>query len=412
MSINKKRVRQIFDEIMRQIYVGIPTQSRKTERLFVIEGFAMTLFGRSKELFNECVEEILKEKSVASSTSRDFIENLVARWIKACVENDISDTEHIIKEGLAIFEGKLNRYELSVPIDNLILKDLSLLIGNVRLFKFDDFALGNWFEKYTGYSVDKKHAIGKRVEPLKDRAIAHVIVHAFDEKQAVEIARQEVESVLNVLRWVGFYINGSIQRAWIGMSGEVHRQLSLPSILEQSDKVTLPRAMQGALRPYEIGERVAIYYTKFGLSNISRILKKPIQKRSEMEKRLLTAVNFFGKAVQETDPVDAFLKTTIAMETLLLRDNNTEPITGNLSERTAFLLKDTLDGRLELRRLVSTLYGTRSRIAHHGSTDEAMASLPTIQNICFDLLYKVASIIDKHETVESLVGWIDELKFS
>lgn len=276
---------------------------------------------------------------------------------------------------------------------------------------FDDFALGKWFEKYSGYSVEKKHAIGKRVEPLKDRAIAHVIVHAFDEKQAVEIARQEVESVLNVLRWVGFYINGSIQRAWIGMSGEVHRQLSLPSILEHGDKVTLPRAMQGALRPYEISEQVAIYYTKFGLLNISRILKKPIQMRSEMEKRLLTAVNFFGKAVQDKDPVDAFLKTTIAMETLLVRDN-TEPITGNLSERTAFLLKDTLDGRLELRRLVTTLYGTRSRIAHHGSTDEAMASLQTIQNICFDLLYKVTSIIDKYETIRNLVGWIDELKFS
>jgi len=409
VAINKRRVIQIFNDMLPQITTGISSPSQEPDRVFIIEGFSMTLTGRSLELFNECVDEIRNDRSVAISTSLGFVENLVARCVKECLQNNIADAEPIVRTHLAIFDGALNEYQYYAPIDNLILNNLSLLVGNIRFLTFDESTYQMWFNKYSGY--ENKEAIAQRVEPLKNMTIAQIQVSAFDEDRAIQVGSQEIEIALNVLRWIGYMLYGTMQRAWIGISGDVHRQMSLPSLLEKGDSLKLPRSRKGAVRTYEIDEEAVDLFKKLGLSKISQILMKPQSDRTDMESRLLTAINFFGKAVQETDSIDAFLKTTIAMETLLIRDN-TEPITGNLAERTAFLLGDSLEARLELRKLVSTLYGTRSRITHHGSTDNAVASLETLQNICFDLLYKITDVVDQYKTIKDLIVWIDELKYS
>ncbi|MFD1674288.1 hypothetical protein [Alicyclobacillus fodiniaquatilis] len=410
MNINKRYVIELFNQMLAQSTVITDMKEREPGRVFIHEGFYTTLTGHTLDIFNECVDEILKDKILVTSVSRTFVEKLIIACAKECIEQQITDANDIMRTHLAIFDAPPADYEFRIAIDNLTLHGLSLILGDVRISTFDTSTFHHWVDKYAQY----KHFtdIASHAGQLENKPVACVQVSAFDKDQAQNIAKQRIEDALDILRWAGRTAYSLDSRAWIGLSGRIFRQHSLPALLESDkDGLTMPRNSEGAQLNFGIIGDIAERFHRMGVHRIGRILVKPLKVRTDLEKRLMTALRFHGKSVQETDPIDAFLNATTVLECLLIKDNN-EPIIINLADRTAFLLGEQREQRLQVRNDVKRLYSTRSAITHHGSVDGVIADLSTIQDIAYYLIYRFVGLTDKFDDLESLVKWLDELKFS
>jgi hypothetical protein len=113
---------------------------------------------------------------------------------------------------------------------------------------------------------------------------------------------------------------------------------------------------------------------------------------SELEQRLMLALDWVGQSYAERARPTSFLKAAIALETLFtpkLDEIITPSILSSLSESVAMLLADTAEKRTELDRLVKKLYGKRSSIAHEGSDDVDLMELHEIQAISRGVVLKI-----------------------
>lgn len=98
------------------------------------------------------------------------------------------------------------------------------------------------------------------------------------------------------------------------------------------------------------------------------------QTNGDISKRIQRAVTWYGKAVDADTHDEQFVNLAIALESLLIGDEGSGPyttsgsISQNLSERTAFLLKNDFESRDEQLRRTKKLYGRRSAIVHRGES--------------------------------------------
>lgn len=88
--------------------------------------------------------------------------------------------------------------------------------------------------------------------------------------------------------------------------------------------------------------------------------------RNEVEKLLLSAVRWGGRAAAASAPQDAFLFSTIALECLAIPSGRGE-LTYRLSHRLARLLEPEHGKRNQTAKKVRDFYGIRSDVVHDGS---------------------------------------------
>jgi hypothetical protein len=90
----------------------------------------------------------------------------------------------------------------------------------------------------------------------------------------------------------------------------------------------------------------------------------------EIEKRLVNAVEWAGRALLDTDDAKAFIQLMLAVESLLQIDQKTQikpSIVSQLAETSAFILGEDCDSRIKLERRMKELYTRRSAHVHAGS---------------------------------------------
>jgi hypothetical protein len=143
---------------------------------------------------------------------------------------------------------------------------------------------------------------------------------------------------------------------------------------------------------------------KLGYSKITSLLTK---KQNKLEERLLSAIQWCGRATIAQSNEMAFLLFAISLESLILLDGG-GAIVNRLSLRVAHLVGKSLTGRQTISSKVKGLYNIRSKIVHNGSfevTDADLSLIRSYAKTCINELVtneKFAGI-DKQE----LVDWFD-----
>lgn len=116
------------------------------------------------------------------------------------------------------------------------------------------------------------------------------------------------------------------------------------------------------------------------------------ENNTELQKRLLLAIEWIGQSYNEISPSSAFLKSAIALEILFTHNEKTlinASILSQISESIALLLGDGLDERLEIESKVKNLYSMRSAIAHAGKTQVAQEDLLTIFHLSRQVVIEI-----------------------
>lgn len=111
------------------------------------------------------------------------------------------------------------------------------------------------------------------------------------------------------------------------------------------------------------------------------------------------------------EPSDKLVYILVALETLLLKDPN-EPIMQNISERMAFVVRDTVEERKSVVRLVKEIYSLRSKFIHHGQSIDNMERLEKFMAEASWFFVKISMDINAYITKEAFMEKLEEMKFS
>lgn len=94
--------------------------------------------------------------------------------------------------------------------------------------------------------------------------------------------------------------------------------------------------------------------------------------RSQLENKILMAVEWTGKGSHDLDPAKSFVQFMFALEALFTFHEKvfvTPSIASQLAEFAAFVVGQDLDHRLQMAKMVKDFYEKRSGIVHGGSAD-------------------------------------------
>jgi hypothetical protein len=164
------------------------------------------------------------------------------------------------------------------------------------------------------------------------------------------------------------------------------------------------------------------------ISNLTNITEK--NNRTELENRIVNAINIFGMIKENTQLEIRFLLCIISLEGLLHGKDDKDYLGSRLADKMAFLLGDLPEwltknrnllpeSRREMAALTLRLYGKRSALAHTGKGKEIEAAdfndASMILRLAIEKLTELAKLdyiqLAKEEKKRSIDGFIEDLKY-
>jgi len=238
--------------------------------------------------------------------------------------------------------------------------------------------------------------------------IAEVKIENMEQDIAWKKGNEILNQTLNLLR---LYISSSDSH-FIGLCNESH-------LYEKSGSFSIDNS--GKLRPSishrNVEPTVKEEFLKFfkkptrDLKGIMLVIKnfQNQQPLSVLDKRLLSALFWYGEAWKEDDPLPKIVKYTISLECLVMTGER-EGMTELLAERISLICEKNLEERMNLFKLIKEIYSARSS-AVHGAMDYNEKDLSSLnmdaQIVTHNAILKCGSLF---QTFASAKDPIQDLK--
>ena len=291
-------------------------------------------------------------------------------------------------------------YRCYIPICGINEGGLPLSIGQIEFIVFDDLLVNNFQE------IVAKHPIQKEAkwETLKNnidtnfykKVFSVVTVEAKDYESAQVIAIKKTRKILDILNFFSALVPYNPD-AWAYLSGDSEARWFETIILNEDDAISfnIVRKRIGALQKLEILRIIeSDAKNNIGFSHIVNLLKK--NNLNKFEQALITAIQWAGRAIIANRREEAFLLYAIALESIVLVDNENAELSYRLRVRIAHLITSNPKNRKEVVNTVRELYNLRSKIVHDGKYEitnlelDSMKSISIrcIQRLCVDPLFQ------------------------
>lgn len=205
-------------------------------------------------------------------------------------------------------------------------------------------------------------------------------------EKAIEAADILFEKFELTLRFVTGFSNQTFEVGILNYQGWRHRRAYT---FTKTGSASSSHSNYGSFKPIRIDDP----YFNSAEDGFDRIWQSiAFEGVTELQKRLLLAIEWIGQSYNEASPSSAFLKSAIALEILFTHNEKTiinSSILSQISESIALLIGDSLTERLEIESRVKNLYSMRSAIAHAGKTQVAQEDLLTIFHLSRRVVLKI-----------------------
>lgn len=377
-------------------------------RLFVSGGKSLILDDKGLDAFNNAVNEILKDDFFSANFTRKYVEDKI---VMDFIINNYSsyldgtlDIDARLSDEIQELRGFNERYQVIIPIGGIDFQRRgNLKVGNIEigLFRKKDFS----FRKLLTLSPVRTYLNG-----LEGQLVGTIDV-AGEPLKAKEKALYEVARALKLLR---LYV-----RAFHVKSTEVQirilSQLMLgpggPSLVDYPNKrILYSGELPAGIVPLTINKKNLEKMRRFGFNEISSLLRKELHDISPFEREILLAINWYGTAVDMTDPVLKFLNYAIVLEVLLSKQekDSDRTITDKLAESVAFLLGKKYENRVKIKRNIKRLYGVRSSIVHGGKDFVEDRELRLIEYVALRLIILLLRKKSQFQAKQELLDWVEK----
>lgn len=200
----------------------------------------------------------------------------------------------------------------------------------------------------------------------------------------------------------------------IGVFSFNHRKWS-HGVMASEDGGGTSGKMEGVIDRIKL-HQFPINAPQYGHDKIWLILAK--SDATKMEQRIISAIEWVGKALRDEEPARAFVQYIIALEALLQFQQKNQMVSPSIvyqiSEFVAFIISDNIDDRLTNEKIVKDLYATRSAIAHGGSTrvneQDLFDAMSLLKHVLTSLL--VHDAFNDIRNIDQLYAWVKKQKYS
>ena len=109
---------------------------------------------------------------------------------------------------------------------------------------------------------------------------------------------------------------------------------------------------------------------------------------------------------------DRLIKLFITLEALLIFDEH-EPLSNNISERSAFIVGRKYKERKNIKSFLKEMYDYRSAHIHHGKSKIDPIKLDQFTRIVRNIIITLILIKDRHKLTETNIkSWFEKKKLS
>jgi hypothetical protein len=139
--------------------------------------------------------------------------------------------------------------------------------------------------------------------------------------------------------------------------------------------------------------------------------------KNKIEKRIITSIEWIGKANSEIDIKNRFLFYVIAIESILTIQEKTmvtPSIASSISESVALLLGKSYEERLYYEKELKEIYSIRSAIAHGNEKLISEKEIGLVSNVSRNIVISFLTdpSITSINNIDQLIGYIKKLKYT
>ncbi|MCX5862131.1 MAG: HEPN domain-containing protein [Deltaproteobacteria bacterium] len=369
----------------------VPEKIGTAYKIFRIGGDGVSFFIEDMIDYEESLKALFQhDKSVHDTYTLERFEQEIIKFL----DKNFTTKESVDEGGsLSFFAGltsaPISEFSVLRDVHGIILRQLEnpYAIGPFTIYHFSSHqeilnsktslaAGGLWTDENPDYLIE-------------------AVIKARHHEKALEIADRLFEKFELLLRFaIGFNAN-RFEVGVLNYQGWRHRRAY---IFSKDGSASSSHSGHGAYKPIPIDDPYFVS-TEAGFDLMWAALAST--NTTELQKRVLLAIEWIGQSYNELSPPSAFLKAAIALEILFSQDEKTiinASILSRIAESVALILGDCSAKRLKIEKEMKKLYSMRSAIAHAGKSEIAQEDLLTI-------FYFSSTVVMKVMTSSSQMGW-------
>ena len=364
---------QIFQKLASELYNSINLDRAEVERdktkfplMQATDKIFLALDNRGYKIYKDFVGQILEIAEISTVWSEDGIKRLVdgflIRLATIKAKGERPDYKVEVEEWMSSIIMEFEECKCYIPVIGLF-TEAAFSIGAIDFIPIKDFKI----------EADKlPSSFLSKVSPYRN-CIAHTKIKAEPQK-ANELFRINLEYSLNVFNILGDLIWYNQPPKHIYVAGTERKNISY-SLVICKDQVLELGKNEFNIAPFQVDNDFLQRANSYGLEFIQNILKQ--SSRTELEKAYLTAIQWYGDAVQEITPSVAFVKYYVAIE-CVLKQPNEYSAKKFIPERVGVLIEPW--GRKQQEWFINdieTIIDERNNILHSGEpkkrTEDSLA---------------------------------------
>ncbi len=343
-----------------------------------------------------------KHKEISDTCSEKNFENAFLKLLielkydnQSCTSKDIEDIYEIFLKKEIIGSDIL--YELfGVKMDSDY-----LCFGDFTVYNYHK--LTHLLKKYP-YLVNKDIYFTSR----KSDYLLGIKVKAKDNDKAIEVSNRLCETFENVFNYMIADLRHMKSVAVFTSGARYRNKVVICS------KDSMESQVRGQINiPVNINDE---YFknTSNGNDKIWSLITKT--DKSEIENRILSSIEWIGKAVCDLDNSKAFVQFVFAIEGMLQYNSGSiisPSIVSQISDWLAFILYDNPDHRKTIPKYFKDIYQKRSAIAHGGVKTIYTEDLNLVLQISKFMIRSFLTIepFCNFKTIKELESYLTDLKF-
>ena len=372
---------------------------------------------RALEAQDSFVNECLKDRDFASRIGAAPI----GKQVQVVLQNiwppqEGTDFDAIIKKDvLQPLRNLIKNWLVRVPITNLKISK-PLTIGNVTFVRHQDGIVSNAtmaveFPEAEGIDrISEKAGMLKLVAQIAQQGSAwaetSVLAH---EGRVVEVARNQIELAVSVLRAFTHIFNSHANRAICGLPYELAGGFT-GFIAQSADGFSIQNDRRGFTAPFEVDDRMLEYLRQnFAFEELSRIVGLEWDVLNSLHRAIRVALLWLSRSTIAQSPAEALTHCTIALERLLILDGE-ETTVERFADRLAYLISENKEQRISIHRAAKRLYDIRSKIVHSGFFAVELRQYQEIEQLAHGAMSAIAKLINEVPTHEALKELLHDRK--
>ncbi|PDZ96298.1 hypothetical protein CON36_22675 [Bacillus cereus] len=372
---------------------------------------SLTFQGKDNVIaFNDTVDFLWKnDKDIFDTINREVIRDKLVNLISHAAGGGTVNLDTVKEMFAEIKSIPVERFEVLSPLYGVeYFKAAPLEIGPYIIYN-KNIHRNNLLEKYP----QSEKVLNMRLDD--EDSDSDVVIGVCENARTVTRANEKAQ--LRLQRFedtIRFMIGDHSKKYDVGIFNFNSYRLNTGIVLSEKTIVS-NMSVAGTVDKVPL-HQFPINASEYGHDKIWGILAK--DNPSNLEKRIITAIEWSGKALRDEESARAFTQYIFGLEALLQFQQRgvmvSPSITYQISEFVAFIISDEFEGRLEIEKMVKNLYGKRSAIAHGGSSDvnetELLEAMHLNKLIITSLLTN--EVFRDFKTVEQLGEWVKIQKYS